>query len=83
MEQSCVIVILANFTGFQPEFNQKHSLERKIPLFSDKQNGVSLKFSIFITSQVQRFREQKRRRNALSGQQHFLCSVRQTNQGSF
>ena len=82
MEQSCVIVILAYFTGFQPKANTKNSLKRKIPLFSYKQNGVILKFSIFITSPVQRCREQKRRRNAQSGQQHFLCNVRQTNQGS-
>ena len=54
-----------------------------LTLSFSKQNGASVKRSIVIRKSCNVVCEQKRRRNAQSGQQHFPCTVRQTNQGSF
>ena len=76
MKQTCVIVILAYLTLFQPNLR-----------FS-KQNGVGCVLSNAITSsqrhsRTQRFREQKHLRNDQSGPQRFPYNVMQMMEGSF
>ena len=81
MKQTCVIVILAYFTLFQPWISTVNAAKTlNCPFFTldfSKQNGVGCVLSNVITSsqrhnRMRRFREQKHRRNGQSGPQRFL-----------
>ena len=75
MKQTCVIVILAYFTLFQPSSTQLNINIILILFFHWISPNKMTSAVNFRTSQrhsrMQPFREQKRRRNNQSGSQHF------------